>query len=220
MTEAPADPARDPESDRRPRIGILGGTFDPPHIGHAIVAQELVERLTLDRLLVVPAAEPPHRAVRLGPEVRLGLVRRLFAGVAEIEVSDIEHRRAGPSYTIDTLEALRRTRPDAEWVLVMGADQFEVLDTWARWRELSSLARIAVMRRAGAEPNAPAGVGEIDYIAVDVTRIDVSASMVRERLRSGRSIRFIVPESIREDIERAWAEHRSDAPPEPAVSES
>lgn len=220
MTEPPADRAADRTSVEGLRIGVLGGTFDPPHIGHAIVAQELLERLALDRLLVIPAADPPHRDARLDPGVRLALVRRLFDGVEGIEVSDIEHRRIGPSYTVETLEALRGERPGAEWVLVMGADQFEVLDTWERFRDLPRLARLAVMRREGVEPGGPAGVRRIDYIAVDVTRIDISASMVRERLDAGRSIRFIVPESIREDIERAWAATRPGARPEPAVSEA
>ncbi len=196
------------KAERR-RVGVLGGTFDPPHVGHAIVAQDLVERLALDRLLVVPAAHPPHRSASLAPEVRLALTRRLFAAAARIEVSDLEHRRPAPSFTVDTLAALREGDPEAEHVLVMGADQLAVIDTWHEWRRLPELASIAVMRRSGEEPRLPHGVTGIEYIAVDVTRVDVSASRIRERLTDGRSIRFLVPESIRDEVERAWREREA-----------
>lgn len=184
---------------------MLGGTFDPPHVGHGIVAQDLLERLELDRLLVVPAHDPPHRETLFPAGMRLELVRRMFRDVPGIEVDDLEHRRGGPSYTVDTLDELRDRHPAAELLLVMGSDQFAVLDTWKAPDRLVRLARIAVMRREGEEPEPPDGVGPIDYITVSVTRIDISASMVRERLRQGRSIRFLVPDSIRHDIERSHA---------------
>jgi len=195
------------EGDRpRERVGVLGGSFDPPHVAHAILAQELSETLELDRLLVVPAADPPHRDVVLPSQVRLGLVRRLFSGAAGIEVSSLEYERPGPSYTVDTLEALRGMLPGAHIVLIMGTDQFAVLDTWRSFERLPELAEIVVMRRLGEEPKPPPGVDEIEYTVVDVVRIDVSASQIRERLRLGRSIRFLVPETIRADIEREWVE--------------
>lgn len=186
------------------RTGVFGGSFDPPHIGHAIVARDLVERLDLGRLIVVPAADPPHRSVELPAETRLRLVRTMFEGVSRVEVSDIEHTRAGPSYSVDTLEALVADATDDEWLFVMGDDQFSVLDTWRRPERIAELAQIVVMRRTDREPKPPTGVDDIDYIVVDVTRIDVSASRIRDRLSDGRSIRFLVPESIRPDIERAW----------------
>lgn len=185
---------------------MLGGSFDPPHVGHAIVAQDLVERLKLDRLLVMPAADPPHRRVALGSGERLALVRRLFEGVPKIEVSDLEYKRPGPSYTVDTLQQLHEVKPDARVILIMGADQMAVIDTWHEYGRLPHLAEMAVMRRDGEEPRLPTGVQDMEYTIVNVTRIDVSASRVRERLKDGRSIRFLVPESIRPDIERAWVE--------------
>lgn len=206
----PAPPGSDPGPGAR--TGLLGGSFDPPHVGHAIVAQDLLERLALDRLLVIPAADPPHREVHLPAAERLALVRKLFEGVPGIEVSGIEHERPGPSYTIDTVEALRERFPSDELVLVMGSDQLAVIDTWRDHERLVRLVQIAVMRRQGEEPRLPPGVGEIDYVVADVTRVDVSANGVRRRLREGRSIRFLVPESIRQDIERAWAENVQRAP--------
>lgn len=190
---------------RRESIGVLGGTFDPPHIGHAIVARDLLEGIPLDRLLVIPAFEPPHRETVLPAAVRLDLVRRLFAGVEGVEVSDLEFRRGGPSYTIDTLEELRERYPDADLTLILGADQFAVFDTWKDWVRIPDLARIAVMRREGGTLALPDGVDPIAYIAVHVTRIDISASRIRDRLARGASIRFLVPEPIRPDVERAWS---------------
>lgn len=188
------------------RVGVFGGTFDPPHVGHAIVATDLVESLRLDRLLVIPAARPPHRDATFDAEARLDWTRRMFAGTDRIEVSDIEFRRPGASYAVDTLEAVSGELPGAELTMVIGEDQLAAIDTWHRWERLPALARIAVMRRGGREPEPPDGAGDFPYIAVDVTRIDLSASRVRERLAKGETIRHLVPESIRNDIERAWSE--------------
>lgn len=187
------------------RIGVLGGTFDPPHVGHAIVAQDVVEGLELDRLLVVPAARPPHREPCLPARLRLELVRDLFDGVPEIEVSDLELRRQGPSYTVDTLAEIRRRRNPETLYLVIGADQLRVIETWHRHRELAELARVAVMDRPGlAEPVEPSG-GALPHVAVDVTRVDVSSTRIRERLERGLTVRFLVPEAIRARVEEAWA---------------
>lgn len=189
---------------RGERLGLLGGTFDPPHVGHAVVAQDLVEALELDRLLVVPAGDPPHRSAVFPARLRLAWTRRIFEGDDRIEVSDLELRGPGPSYTVDTLEEIRRERAPSRLFCVMGADQLAVLDTWHEYRRLPELARLAVMRRAGEEPRLPDSVDRIAYITVDVTRIDLSSTRVRERLRAGRSIRYLVPERIREPVERAW----------------
>lgn len=188
-------------------LAVLGGTFDPPHVGHAIIAQDLVEELGLDRLLLVPSAAPPHRTAVLPAEVRLALVTRLFADTPEIEVSDLELRRPGPSYTVDTLDEIRRVRAPRRLYCVIGADQLKVIDTWHEYRRLPELAKIAVMRRNGEEPRLPDSVDRIAYIGVNVTRVDVSASQVRARLREGRPIRYMVPESIRDEVEGAWRAH-------------
>lgn len=189
------------------RLAVLGGTFDPPHIGHAIVAQDLVEELELDRLLLIPAADPPHRTAVLPAHVRLELVTRLFADTPEIEVSDLELQRPGPSYTVDTLGEIRRLRAPGKLYCVIGADQLKVIDTWHEYRRLPDLADIAVMRRYGEEPELPHAADRIAYITVNVSRVDVSASRIRARLREGRPIRYLVPESIRAEVERSWQAH-------------
>jgi len=190
-------------------VGVFGGSFDPPHVGHAIVAKDLLEQLQLDRLLVIPSGVPPHRSVALPASVRLDLTRKLFHDLAPIEVSDLEQALLKPSYTIDTLRVLVSRFPDSQLVLIMGTDQFSVLDTWKDFEKLPELAEIAVMRRGGDEPMRSIGTAEIEYIVVDVMRIDISSSQVRQRLREGRSIRSLVPDSILQDIERAWTEHVS-----------
>lgn len=208
------DSAGAPPADRAPggaedpsggRIGVLGGTFDPPHVGHAIVAQDVLEALELDRLLVVPAGRPPHREAHLPAKLRFELVRDLFRGAPGIEVSDVELRRDGPSYTVDTLVQLRRELSPDELYLVIGSDQLGLIRTWHRWRELPELARIAVVARPGREEPLEASGASLTYIGVEVTRVDVSSTRVRERLAAGRSVRFLVPEPIRERVERAWA---------------
>ncbi|MGH7541136.1 MAG: nicotinate (nicotinamide) nucleotide adenylyltransferase [Gemmatimonadota bacterium] len=191
---------------RAERLGLLGGTFDPPHVGHAIVAQDVVEALELDRLLVVPAGDPPHRSAVFAAALRLAWTRRVFEGDGRIEVLDDELRRAGPSYTVDTLALIRRERQPSELYCVMGADQLRTIDTWHEYRRLPELARIAVMRRVGEAAEPPVPADRIAYITIDVMRIDLSSTRVRERLRAGRSIRYLVPERIRAQVEQAWNE--------------
>lgn len=196
------------------RIGIFGGSFDPPHVGHETVAPELVEQLRLDRLLVVPSGDPPHRSVVLPAATRFELTRRLFEGIPRVEVSPLETHRPGPSFTVDTLEELSRRFPADRLILTMGADQFAALDGWKAPERLRELATIAVMPRGGRDPVPPPAATPIDYVVVDVTRIDVSASRIRRRLDEGRSVHHLVPESIRRHVERAWAD-RPGAPRNP-----
>lgn len=210
-----ADPDGSPEGapGAGERVGVLGGTFDPPHVGHAIVAQDVLEALALDRLLVVPAARPPHRDAVFPAERRLEWVRRVFAGAPGLEVSDVELRRDGPSYTVDTLARLREDLAPAELFLVIGADQLRLIGSWHRHERISRLARLVVMDRDGGGDVGSEEV-TVDRV-VDVTRIELSSTRVRERLRDGRSVRFLVPEAIRADVEAAWAA-RGGASPAPA----
>lgn len=185
------------------RIGIFGGAFDPPHVGHRIVAMDLVEALELDRLLVVPAARPPHRTTAWPAETRLALARSAFAGDPRIEVSDLELRRDGPSYTVDTLEQVRASHPDARLFLVVGRDQYEKFGAWHRPERIVELAELVVMRRDG---KAPRSDGRYPFREVDVTRVDLASTDVRNRLAEGRSIRYLVPEAIHDAVRRAWKE--------------
>jgi nicotinate-nucleotide adenylyltransferase len=180
------------------RLGIFGGTFDPPHLGHLIVAQDVVEILRLDRFLFVPAGEPPHKTDRrVSPApLRLEMVRALVAGNGAFEVSELEVARNGPSFTVDTLAHYREVHPDAEIFFILGADQAASFDTWHRPEEIPSLATLAVMDRGGSE------VSGDRFMPVSVTRVDISATEIRERVRTGRSIRYLVPKNVTEIIER------------------
>lgn len=186
------------------RLGMLGGTFDPLHIGHLVVAQDVVETLDLDRLLVVPAARPPHREAVLPAELRLALVRNAFEGDARIEASDLEMRREGPSYTVDTLAALRTRREPEALYCVIGVDQLRTFESWREPERIVELATVAVMSRGGDLPRPNEAGGGVDFVPVPVTRIDVSSSRIRERLAAGRSIRYLVPEGARARVEEAW----------------
>lgn len=187
-------------------MGMLGGAFDPPHVGHAIVAQDVREALELDRLLIVPTASPPHRETALPAAVRLALARRLFDEVPGLEVSDVEYRIEGPSYTVRTLERLREEESPEALYCVIGTDQLRVIESWHEYRRLPELATVVVMTRAGRERPSVGAAAAIPYVETEVTRVDVSSTRIRERLRAGRSIRFLVPEVVRLRVEEAWAE--------------
>lgn len=184
------------------RIGLLGGTFDPPHVGHLVVAQDVLESLNLDRLLVVPAARPPHREAVLDAGTRMDLVRLAFGDDPRIEVSDVELRRPGPSWTVDTVEwAHQELAPDVLY-LVVGADQLRAFRRWREPDRILELARLAVMTRPGEE----IVDADVPYERVNVTRVDLSSTRIRQRLDAGLSIRYLVPEPARERIEQAWME--------------
>ncbi|MFQ5889769.1 MAG: nicotinate-nucleotide adenylyltransferase [Gemmatimonadota bacterium] len=183
-------------------LGMFGGAFDPPHLGHLIVARDVLERLRLDRLLIVPTARPPHREVILPAEDRLRLVRKACAGEPGFEVCDAEFHRSGPSYTVDTLAWIRATYAPAELYCIIGGDQFRLFSSWHRHDRILQLATMVVMTRAGDEPLG--SEARIPHVAVEVTRVDLSSTRIRERLVHGRSIRYLVPDAILGDVEGLW----------------
>lgn len=191
------------------RIGVLGGTFDPPHVGHLIAAQDVYEGLDLDLLLVIPAAEPPHRDHVLPAAVRFALVEAAFGPDPRMEVSDLELVRDGPSYTVETLREIRSRRDPAELFLVVGADQLREFGSWHRPGEITDLATLVAIPRSGREVPDADEEAAYPYRRLDVTRIDVSGTMIRRRLRAGRSVRYLVPEVIRTDVLDAWRRHGS-----------
>lgn len=182
------------------RIGLFGGTFDPPHVGHLVVAQDALTRLPLDRVVFVPAATPPHKRDRVvtPAELRLAMVRAATASDDRFAVDDLEIRRGGASYTVDTLRAYRADRPEAELFLIMGADQYAEFDTWRESAEIRRLARLVVLARDGETHGAAAGAAA----AVGVTRIDVSATEIRRRVARGEPIRYLVAPAVEAMIRR------------------
>lgn len=184
------------------RLGVFGGTFDPPHLGHLIVAQDAHARLSLDRVLFVPAAIPPHKRDR--PQspaaLRLEMVRAAVAADPRFAVDDLELCRAGPSYTVDTLRELRRRDPDAELFLLLGADQARDFGTWREPHEIARLATLVLLTRAGVSATAPGH--DAAAIRLEVTRIDISSTDIRRRAAAGEPIRYLVPEGVEAIIRR------------------
>ena len=162
-----------------------------------MVAQDVVEGLALDRLLFLPAGSPPHKTGKvISPApLRLEMVRALTAGSDVFRVSDVELNRGGPSFTVDTLRYYRDLHPEAEIFFVLGADQATAFDSWRDPEILASLATLVVMARGGVQ------VPGVNFTSVPVTRVDISATNIRERVRAGRSIRYLVPEEVRQIIE-------------------
>jgi len=187
------------------RLGVFGGSFDPPHIGHLLVAEDACDQLALDRLIFVPAATQPLKANRAvtPPEHRLAMVRLLAEGNARFEVSAAEVERAGLSFTVDTLTHFAAQHPNAERYFLVGAD---VLSTFAKWREpaqVLALATLVVLQRADADPpQLPAAVDGAAIRRLNTRRIDVSSTEVRERVRQGKPIRGFVTDTVAAYIAR------------------
>ncbi len=196
-------------------IGIFGGTFDPIHHGHLRVALEVLEALRLTELRFLPARQPPHRDTPgVAPEQRLDLLRSAVAEQPGFVVDKRELRRSGPSYTVDTLASLRAELPDTPLCLLVGRDAFGTLHRWSRWPQLFELAHIVVLNRPGNWPalspelNAevttrqlPAAAGLQQRLAgwlwfQSVTPLTISATHIRELLASGRSPRYLLPDTV------------------------
>lgn len=190
------------------RIGILGGTFNPPHLGHLICAQEAYRELGLDQVMFVPAGIPPHKPVETepGPEHRLELCRLAVSGEDRFVVSDLELRREGPSYTVDTLRMLSSQAPDNELFLILGADIAAGLPQWREPEQVLELATVAIAKRRGTARSAVqsalrqlAGGERARFF--QMPRIGISSTMVRRRVRAGLPIRYFVPDGVVEYIE-------------------
>ena len=185
-----------------PNVGIFGGTFDPPHIGHMIAAQDACEALSLSRFIFVPAADPPHKrgTTVSAARVRLEMLRAATQDNSAFEVSTLELERAGPSYTVDTLRKLSKEFPGSTLHLLIGVDQVREFSSWHEWEEVLKLAQIVMLTRAGTEQPGPEA-GFVRQI-VNVTRIDISSTLIRARIAAGRSIRYLVPDAVEEIIAR------------------
>lgn len=182
-----------------PRIGVLGGSFDPPHAGHVAVAETAVRQLGLDRLLVIPAAQAPLRdaAARAGVADRLELARLAFAGVPRAAVDDREIRRGGVSYSVDTARELARENPGADLVWVLGADQLSRLHLWREAPELCRLARFAVLAREGREGSVDASLASVARVErLRAPEVDVSSTRLRALLAAGADAGKALPPAV------------------------
>ena len=191
------------------RIGILGGTFNPPHLGHLVAAQEAYRELELDQVVLIPAGIPPHKPVddEPGPEHRLELCRLAVGGDERFTVSDLELRRDGPSFTVDTLDTLRSQSPSDDLFLILGGDIAVGLPKWHEPERVLALATVAIAKRRGtakaAVDDALAQIkGGERARFFQMPRIGISSTMVRRRVRAGQPIRYFVPDGVMHYISR------------------
>ncbi len=205
------------------KLGILGGTFNPIHYGHLAAAEEVRNRLKLDKILFIPSSLPPHKQDEDVPpaEHRMEMVRLALAGNPAFEPSDIEIRRGGRSYTVDTIEALLQMHRRDELYFITGLDSFMEIQTWHRWQNLLSLCRFVVLSRPGYRftdltkidfiQSAGAGLEELDnntrsqsviragtfeVFLETIPLYDISSTDIRKRVKEGRSIKYLLPEAV------------------------
>ncbi len=192
------------------RIGILGGTFNPVHLGHLALARGAVKAFGLEKVLFIPSAKPPHKKPgALAPvKHRMAMLKLAIKGKPGFEISDIETRRAGPSYTIDTITRLKKKNPSADYYFIIGSDSLRELHTWKRIRDLLKLCTFITFTRPGK-----GGPGRIKNTRLGPARTcelmrhfmpgrmpDISSSAIRRRIAEGKNIRYLVPQAVAEYI--------------------
>jgi nicotinate-nucleotide adenylyltransferase len=186
------------------RIGIFGGSFNPPHVAHLIGAEFAREELGLDTVIFMPASVPPHKQKMRLPDalLRLRMVQAAIDDNPCFEASDIELKREGPSYTVDTLRALKRSHPDAELVLIIGMDNLEIFHSWRSSDEILSLAELGVMVRPryAKEKVKPELLERVRF--VEIPLMEISGTEIRKRIESGRSVRYMVTDPVLAIIEQ------------------
>ncbi len=193
------------------RIGILGGSFNPPHLAHLLCASEAAAQLSLDRVLLTPVAAPPHKEAEQdpGPQARLELCRLAIAGDERLGVCDLEVLRGGPSYTVDTLRELHARTPEDDLTFIVGGDIALGLPSWHEPEAVLGLARLAVAERSGAgrreivsRLEGHFGATAPKPVFFDMPRLDISSSEIRRRVAQGAPIRYLVPDRVAEQIAR------------------
>jgi nicotinate-nucleotide adenylyltransferase len=203
------------------RLGLFGGTFDPIHMGHLILAEQCRESCGLDLVWFVVAGEPPHkRWERTGVVDRLEMARIAIAGHPAFAVSELEATRPGPHYSVETLESVHRERPLDELYFLIGADSLNDLPGWRNPDRIAELATIVVVNRPGIEQVDPAalptfGHGRHAILSVTIPPIGIASTDLRRRVGEGKSIRYMVPRGVEAYIEaqRLYREEGSRARP-------
>lgn len=178
-------------------IGILGGTFNPPHVGHLIVAERVREEFGLEKILFVPSTISPHKQhlELANPSYRMEMVQLAVLGREFFEASDLEVSRGGVSYTVDTLEQLRNSHPGDSLFLILGMDNLAEFNTWKSPGRILELAQVILMTRPGVQPPIDNGV-QRKFTLCRVPEIGISSSEIRERVKQGKSIRYLVPKPV------------------------
>jgi len=198
---------------RARRIGLFGGTFDPPHKAHVALATLALRELALDELRWVPAGDPWHKARAVSPAPhREAMVRLAMGSEPRFVLERCEILRHGPSYTLDTVRELQAAEPAAQWFLVIGQDQYASLHTWHDWRALLGLVTLAVANRPGPAQAPHADVLTFSHRAVPLPMLDIASTDIRASVAAGRDISSLVPDGVARYIE---AHHLYQRPPRP-----
>lgn len=185
------------------KIGIFGGSFDPVHNAHVALARVALTELGLDELIWVPAGQPWQKTRRITPAAdREAMLKLAIAGEPRYVLSRIELERSGPSYTVDTVRALKAQRPDAEWFLIIGQDQYAGFHTWHEWQALLGLVTLAIADRPDTDHVVDPQVLAVAHAAVALPMMDVSSTDIRARVEHRQGIADLVPEPVARYIAR------------------
>lgn len=174
------------------KVGILGGTFDPPHLGHLIIAEEVKNVLELDEIWFLPAYEPPHKnEATADVQNRIQMLTLALKGNSTFKIHPLEINRKGKSYTIDTMKIFKEQYPDLDFYFIIGADMVEYLPHWHKIDELVQLVTFVGVKRIGYTLETT-----YDILTVDIPMVDISSSMIRKRIKEKKSIKYLVPEDV------------------------
>ena len=186
------------------KIGILGGTFDPIHIGHLVLAEQVREKFQLERVIFIPSASPPHKTEQeLSPaNHRFEMTKLALEGNSFFSVSDIELKREGLSYTVETLRKLKELYKNSEIYFLTGSDVLDEITTWKDPGEIYKLAKIVIGIRPGFDEFDPKNHFAKKSIIATITGVDISSTQIREKVRKGESIKYLVPSKVEEYIRK------------------
>jgi len=186
-------------TSKREKVGILGGTFNPPHMGHLVMADQVKDQLDLDKILFMPTAEPPHSSVEkktISSDIRVEMVELAIQDNSNFDIELYEVESGGKNYTYDTMKALIELYPAVDFYFIIGGDMVSDLPNWYKIEELVQLVQFVGVKRPGYEVES-----EYPIIIVDTPLIDISSSSIRKKVAIDCSIRYLVPEAVREYIE-------------------
>lgn len=180
------------------KVGILGGTFNPPHLGHLVIAEQVKDQLDLEEILFIPSAEPPHKKEKktIDGQHRLTMLSETIKSNQDFKIEELELKRGGKSFTHDTVYELKNANPDVDYYFIIGADMVQDLKNWYKIEELLSMVQFVAVNRPSYSMNTGYPV-----IAVDVPNIDISSTLIRQKVSDQCSIRYLVSEEVEKYIE-------------------
>ncbi len=193
----------DNKSDRRAEIGLFGGLFNPPHLGHLVGAQEVFYHLKLDSIMFIPTFEPPHRnSPQVSPEHRLKMCELAIKANQNFNLSRIEFERSGPSYTWDTLEKLQSKRSEINFYLIVGADELVSFEKWRNWKKILESVQLIGLNRPGFKfERVPNKIRQRTHL-VEIPALNISSRELRHRIKTGQNVRYLIPDPVLAYINR------------------